>query len=248
MQIIRWKKVKVLFFGGSLEVYSLLDSSRTERSVQKPMTLQPVSPSSFRNIKANFSIFHLNINSIFNKLIDFHSIICKHKFDFISLNETKLDSSVPDSFYTNEMYNIYWRDIGFGRGGGVMILIKKSYKILHTHISDSFEVIFVVIEALHSSLHFICCDKSPSSDDTEFLEYVEALVISIYLNDSIFIIGDLNMDLLSINGRSLQEFMSRFSFENFSTEPTRTASRIFKATNLIYFRQLYSMLFFIIEN
>ena len=181
--------------------------------------------------KAKFSIFHLNVNSIFNKLIDLHSIISKHDFDFISLNETWLDSTVPDSFYANDSYNIHRRDRGFGRGGGVIVLIRKSYKILDTHISDSFELIYVVIDVSNTPLHFICCYKSPSTDDTEFLEHLEALVLSINLNESIFIIGDLNMDLLSIHGKLLKEFISRFSFSNLSSEPTRTASRIHKATN-----------------
>ena len=180
-----------------------------------------------------FSIFHLNINSIFNKLADIHSIISTHKFDFISLNETKLDPSVPDSFYINEKYNIIRRDRGVGRGGGIMILVKNSYQIIHSYISDSFEIIHIMIEVSHSSHHFICCYKPPSASDVDFLEYLETLVLSINMNDSIFIIGDLNMDLLSHDGILLSDFMNRLSFRNFCLDPTRIASRTCKISNKI---------------
>ena len=49
----------------------------------------------------NFKILHHNVNSLFLKIHEIDNFLNTHDFDIISLNETKLDNSVPISFYVN---------------------------------------------------------------------------------------------------------------------------------------------------
>ncbi len=73
----------------------------------------------------NFTILHLNINSIYKKIDELDRLI-KHNLDIITLNETKLDDSIPNTFYNNISYNQIRSDRN-RNGGGMLILIKNSY-------------------------------------------------------------------------------------------------------------------------
>ena len=46
------------------------------------------------------------------------------------INETKLDCSIPDSFYKNAGYNILRLDRTDKGGGGEMVFVRKGYEIL----------------------------------------------------------------------------------------------------------------------
>ena len=65
----------------------------------------------------DFSILHLNINSVYLKRYELNEILDLQQFDIILLNETKLDTTVPESFIKNSNYKIirYDRD----RSGGI---------------------------------------------------------------------------------------------------------------------------------
>ena len=85
--------------------------------------------------ESSFKLLHLNINSLFLKGAEVNLALELQKFDLFFLNETKLDSSIPQSFLTNKAYRVLRRD-RTGLGGGVMVLLKNllSYSAINVLI------------------------------------------------------------------------------------------------------------------
>ena len=91
----------------------------------------------FGHNNLGLKILHLNINSLFLKNNEFNEVVELGLYDIISLNETKLDESIPFSFFSNSNYTILRRD-RLRDGGGIMVLLKKSLKICKSEISKNF--------------------------------------------------------------------------------------------------------------
>ena len=81
----------------------------------------------------DIKIMHLNINSLFLKIDEIHAILDTKEFDMVFLNETKLDSFIPNTKVCHQGYNIQRRDrdcsdsIGLGKKGGGLIVYTKKY-------------------------------------------------------------------------------------------------------------------------
>ena len=172
------------------------------------------------------ALLHLNINSLFNKIAEIDEILNLKLYDIVTLNETKLDESVPQSFYKNVFYNIIRRDRGTG-GGGVLVFIRKEYKILNSFNSLDFEMIhFNLLCKNGNTCNFICAYKSPSDSDLEFLDYLEQYTFGLDLDIPLIITGDLNMDLLGEKGDKLMDFMVNNQLKNYITDFIRIQKRL----------------------
>ena len=87
--------------------------------------------SSINDIKneGQFTILHLNINSIFNKFEHVNNILNSGICDILFLNEIKLDDSNPDKLYEHDAYSMLRRNRNKA-GGGIMVYVKKQYKLI----------------------------------------------------------------------------------------------------------------------
>ena len=184
--------------------------------------------------KKELKILHLNINSVFNKIDSIHDILDSNSFDIIFINESKLDNTVPDSYLSHNRYALHRRDREFssgegnGRhGGGLLIYIRKNY-IHSVELCNSVEAMHLSVTYNNTTVNFIACYKSPSFNNADFLEFLDLKVSGVNLNEPLFIIGDLNMDLNSDAGKLLHDFMNDFHLKNFIKEPTRVKSRLFE--------------------
>ena len=74
------------------------------------------------------AILHLNINSIYNKIIDFDQILDLELYHILLFNESKLDINVPKRYFNNPKYRVLRRDRG-ANGGGILVFVKKSLHI-----------------------------------------------------------------------------------------------------------------------
>ena len=151
------------------------------------------------------------------------------------LNETKLNNSIPDSHISHNKYTCYRRDSDYisateldRHGGGIVIYIRKEY--VQEYVSDSFECMHLNLTLKDTTYNFFSYYKSPSIHNLKFIEYLDNILAGINLNDPLFIIGDLNMDLLS-SANLLKDFIADNNFKNFITEPTRVSSRFMKSLN-----------------
>ena len=183
----------------------------------------------------DLKILHININSVFSKVDSFFEILDSDQYDLLFINESKLNSSIPDSFICHKKYSCYRRDRDYvnmtgidKNGGGIVIYIRKEY-IHSVQKSDSFESMHLSLIIKNTTYNFIACYKSPSVHNQKFIEYLESVLMGIDLNDPLFIIGDLNMDLLSSNENPLKRFMQDQNMSNFINNATRVRQRFNKS-------------------
>ena len=199
-------------------------------------------------------ILHININGIRSKIKSIHEVLDDNVFDIICINESKLDNSIPDSLLTHVRYTLHRRDRnfsggeGFGRnGGGLLIFIRKNY-IHSVEVCNNFEAMHLAITHKQFKAHILVCYKSPSINDSDYLEFLNSKVSDLNPNDPLFIIGDLNMDLNSVNGKQLQEFMNDLSLSNLVKEPTRVQSRLIRKESSSGFRESSTLIDVILHN
>ena len=159
------------------------------------------------------------------------------KLDILFLNESKLNETIPDSLISHKNYSCYRRDRDYlsttdlnRNGGGIVVYIRKEF-IHSVKKSDTFECMHINLICQNTSMNFLACYKSPSINNQDYLDFLENYVSSIDLKDPLFIVGDLNIDLLSKHENLLIRFIENFKLKNFITSPTRIQTRLFKATN-----------------
>jgi exonuclease III len=68
----------------------------------------------------NFKIIHLNINSAFMKISNLNDLFNEQKIDLVVLQESKIDSALPDEFFNYAGYTTIRRD-RTGNGGGIIV-------------------------------------------------------------------------------------------------------------------------------
>jgi len=177
------------------------------------------------NHKTSFKLMLININSLFAKkqhLLEWMNL----NIDCICLNETKLDETVPESFIIHNNYKLIRRDreLGGRHGGGVLIAIRKEYRIISTFKHSDIELIHIIFSNGQHQCNLINCYRPPNNkmQIDDFIRHLENFLLSIDLSIPLFITGDLNFNLLSpISGKPLSTFMDNYSFKNFVNKPTR---------------------------
>jgi len=144
------------------------------------------------------------------------------------VNESKLDSSTPDSFYRNAGYFIRRLDRN-SNGGGVLVFIRNEYKLLKFECSSEFEIMFFQIKIQNQIINFISTYKPPSTINQNYLDHLEDFLFKhTDKDDPLFIIGDLNMDLVSDKGDELRDFLTTNDLKNYVVEHTRVQTNYFE--------------------
>ncbi|RNA23157.1 Sentrin-specific protease [Brachionus plicatilis] len=173
----------------------------------------------------NFNILQLNVNSFRNKAFDIHEILDNANFDIVCLNETRLENQIPSKPFLNPYYKLFRYDRPLENpkntpGGGIIIYSKFEYVYLQ-----------ILNEIDNLPVNLICCYKPPNYDDENFLEELDDLLLTIDIELPLFIIGDLNMDLLDNLSKSLKDFMTSNGLINYVIEPTRTVTKFYRNSN-----------------
>lgn len=175
----------------------------------------------------SLKICHLNVNSLFLKVIEIRTLLALNIFDIICLNETKLDNNIPDSFLKNPSYRIIRRD-RVRNGGGIMVIIKKHLSVSNCFISDVYEMISFKINSKSSCLNVISCYKPPRTPNSEFLEYLEKIRLNFDTSEPVIVVGDFNINQAKSTGQCLNEFLSNNGLKTVVTSPTRLCINKYK--------------------
>jgi hypothetical protein len=88
----------------------------------------------------SFHILTLNINSIFNKFEHVFKMLSSVYCDIMVFSEIKLDDTIPDKLYEHPDFFLIRRNRTMS-GGGILIYVRKSYKIFDLFISTEFELV-----------------------------------------------------------------------------------------------------------
>ena len=109
---------------------------------------------------------------LFLKKDEVLEIVLLNIFDFISLNETKLDDSIPFLFFLNSNYITKRKDRN-RVGGGLLVLIKMNLKILNCIFFDNTVAISIELQSNNENIIFLFSYKPLSTDNLLFISFLE---------------------------------------------------------------------------
>ena len=142
-------------------------------------------------------------------------------FDIVFFQESKLSSHFNSELFHNSNYKIIRRDRE-SNGGGIIIFIKKCYKISKIFTDIKYETIsFSLTNKKNCSTTFISSYNPNISLSKDYISYLSDFISSFNLKENIIFCGDANHDLLSEKGAPLLQLFSTFKFLNFVNKPTR---------------------------
>ena len=105
-------------------------------------------------------------------------------FDILTIQETKLDKSFPDSQFTIDDYNMFRQDRKKG-GGGIMVYIRKSIPSHRIRVkSNEVEAIVIDIQLGQQYMSLLCAYKPPAVTNNTFTNETYALLDSAIANRS----------------------------------------------------------------
>ena len=118
--------------------------------------------------KKECTIALLNVNSLPSKFIEIKELLVDGVFDILCIQETKLDSTFPNSQFHVIWYSIFRRDRKKG-GGGVMIFVRDSIIAMPIKIVCKFvETILLDLTIGQTRFALIAAYKPPSVWETNY--------------------------------------------------------------------------------
>ena len=208
--------------------------------VENPLWLNNIRKLS---IDKRFNVLHINVNSIMGsvKLIGIESILNASFVDILCVQETKIGSDTPDSFFEYLNYNVFRRDRIRG-GGGILVFVKKCHKVLSNVNDDIFETIKLSIKLKNKIVDFIFSYNPHFEFSNEYLKHLEEQIKLISPLRSSFIIGDLNHDLLTKNSDNLKSLMLDYNFTTLIDSPTHRMGNSASSIDIVFFNTADSIL------
>ena len=177
-----------------------------------------------RAFKGNKLIIrHVNAGSLLSCLDEIKILVKSNKLDILCVSETWLYSDIPSKFLSIDGFSIYRSDLG--RGGGVCIYARNELTIAQIDLGlpvcagvedvwlrvQSRKLPSVIVGAMYRHPHAL----------VETFNYIsETLQRASLLNKSIFLLGDLNDDLLQPQTK-LSKILQETKFDQLIDRPTR---------------------------
>ena len=189
--------------------------------------------------------YYFNARSLKNKLAELHLLLHEQTYDVISVSETWLDESIPDSLLLDgSCYSVFRCDRRYNHvGGGTCIFVKsylhvKPVKVSSSAIAD-FNMETVCLDILSPVVKYrlIVCYIPPyhGAESTDHLKtFIASIESIIHCDASIVLMGDFNFpdirwcknDLSPVqcsrqDSSEFANFIQRYAFLQYVTEPTR---------------------------
>jgi hypothetical protein len=119
----------------------------------------------------------------------------------------------------------------------LIVFIRKEYEISKKDLGESNEFnidyIYFQLKIKKQYFNFISSYKQPHLNDTEYCEILEDLIYNFNYNDSLLIMGDLNINLFNKDNNKLLNFINNNNMNNYVNKPTRIAT-IYHENNNTY--------------
>ncbi|CAG2243737.1 unnamed protein product [Mytilus edulis] len=168
-----------------------------------------------------FSIFHLNIRSMRNK-VDYVENI-SNEADVICLTETHLDENIKNEDILIEGYNRdpYRKDRN-SSGGGIIIYISKFIQAKpRPDLDFDNEALWLEITFPSNKLLLCVVYRQPSNNNTFWDKFHESIENAMSYTPNVVITGDVNVDFLTDHSHKIFDIMRLNGLKNVINEPTR---------------------------
>ena len=148
-------------------------------------------------------ISYLNINSLGNKIDQLRDICLKASVDILCIDETKIDSSFPDSQFYIEGYQFPpFRKDRNKHGGGKIVYIKNGIiakRILNLE-GNFCEIICIEITISKKKWCILFVYRPPqNSNKSSFFNEISTILNQVTNKyENIIVMGDLNIDTLDL--------------------------------------------------
>jgi hypothetical protein len=91
------------------------------------------------------------------------------------------------------------------------------------------ELIYFQTKQKNQKFNFIYCYRAPNTNEQNYLDKLDDFIHTLNLDEPLFILGDLNMDVNS--NSNIIEFIKNNDVVNFIQKPTRVCSKFYKKIN-----------------
>ena len=171
-----------------------------------------------------FKMDFLNIVSLPQKIDEINFSMANKFIDLIAFNETRLDANITDNMINIDGYDVVRKDRS-RNGGGVCIYLRSSinYKVRNDLVPTELEAVCIEITKPYSKPFLVTTVYRPPSASSEFFDHFEKLIKAIdNENKEMFILGDLNCDMLKADSDS-----------NIPTKKIKSLYELYQLTQLI---------------
>ena len=143
--------------------------------------------------------------------------------DIITLSETHLHPGVTNDVFDLPGYHEIIRNDRNGQGGGVAVFVKQNitYKRIYELEKPNVEAIWLQLSTLQGKILICCCYRPPN--DNNFWDNFDTVIEDAKgrITKYMFILGDINADFATINGRKLDDMCLHHNLHCMVREPTR---------------------------
>ena len=192
-----------------------------------------------RNNVSNFKLGHINANSIGGfKFHEIRSWLLSGRFDVLTISESKIDETFPDSMFHVDGFRLCRCDRKAG-GGGLLVYVRsdicfirvKQIKGLPSQTWSSFKTESIVVKIKLGKTWITVCGiyRPPSLPKSQWCHELSSLFeAASTLTSTILFAGDFNADVSEPdkppkNSRTLLDLLDIFNLHCLVTEPTRTS-------------------------
>ncbi|PFX21740.1 Neuroendocrine convertase 1 [Stylophora pistillata] len=208
--------------------FSTLNSSTHACDTELDLSSQPSDMKLIRNEnRKEYIIANLNVNSLPSKFEEIKEWLPNRAFDILSIQETKIDRSFPNSQFHVNGYKLFGRD----RTKGLAVFIRDNIA------ATSKKSITTSVESLLFDLHIgqrrfalVSAYKPPSVNNATFrTELTSVLDQATSLCVNVICLGDLNFDIIhpfmnNNQGKCLSDICDIYDLDTFIKEPTRNST------------------------
>lgn len=154
-----------------------------------------------------------NMRSLLPKFAEFEIIIDKTSPDLVCICESWLSDSVSNSQIEVNGYTLFRHDrFAWKKGGGLCIFGRDHLKLDATrlsHLNVSNATIEIQVLKLQlpctKPLIFLNTYRPPNGNITQAIEKIQFVIDSVPSSSELYILGDLNIDLLASRSTSAQK-------------------------------------------
>ena len=181
-----------------------------------------------------FNFLLININSILgpDKFTGVKSLLDLNLIDLLVVVESKLGDDVSDLIFDFSNYNIVRRDRIKG-AGGLLIFLKKNYKILSKYIDELFETVSMTIRLKNRNANFLIGYNPHLEFSQNFNDHLEQRLLTMNLNFPTFLVGDFNQDLLCNKGDRLVKVLDNFGLKKFYNDATHFQKNAYSLIDIV---------------